>query len=57
MGLYNESSGPAAALGLSRFITVLATYLVTLYVVLKSDLDIEQIRLRGEFFEQKLNPS
>jgi hypothetical protein len=39
---------------LARFITVLATYLVTLYVLLKSDLDIVQIRLRGVFAEQNL---
>jgi hypothetical protein len=57
VGLYNESSSPGAALGLARFITVLATYLVTLYELHKSDLLILQIHLRGEFVEQKLNPS
>ncbi len=50
----NKSSSSAAALGLAAFITVLATYLVTLSVLLKSDLDILQSSLRGGFVEQKL---
>jgi len=44
--LLNKGSRLAEALGVTRFITVLAMTLVTLCCVLKSELDVQQTCLR-----------
>ena len=48
--LLNKSSWLAAALGVTKFITIIAMILVTL----KSILDVKQTNLWGPFIEQKL---
>ena len=53
-GLLNKSLCLAAALGVTKIITIIVTYWVTLFVLLKSDLDVQRIHLRGRFVEQKL---
>jgi hypothetical protein len=44
-GLLNKSSHSAAALGVTKFITTIAAHLVALFVLLKSDLDVQQTHL------------
>jgi hypothetical protein len=51
--LLNKRSCLAHALGVTKFIIILDMILVTLLVVLKSDLDVQQAHLCGWFVEQK----
>ncbi len=53
-GLLNKSSHSAAALGVTKFIVIIAMNLVTLFVLLKSNLDVQQSHFWGWFIEQKL---
>ncbi len=44
-GLLNKNSHLAAALGVIKFIRIIAMYLVTICWLLKSDLDVQQTHL------------
>ncbi len=47
-GLLNKSSWLAAALGVTNFIAIITMNLVTVVVLLKSDLDLQQTHFRCE---------
>jgi hypothetical protein len=53
-GSLNKSSCLAPALGVSKFIIITNMIMVTIVVLLKSDLDAQQTHLRGQFVEKRL---
>ncbi len=51
-GLLNKSSSLGAALGLTKFITIIAIFLAHFVVLLKSVLDVQQTHLWGYLLDK-----